>query len=56
MNLDISLRCVSCYERVADDEYRVYVERPVPKPQSHRRVWCITEADRSSTCILLPDE
>jgi hypothetical protein len=22
----------------------------------HTKIWCITEADRSSTCLLLPEE
>ena len=38
MDLDILFVYVAGYEKVADDQYRLYVTGPVPKPQLHRRV------------------
>ena len=38
MDLDILFLYVAGYEKVADDQYRLYVTGPVPKPQLHRRV------------------
>lgn len=38
MDLDILFIYVAGYERVGDDQYRLYVTGPVPKPQLHRRV------------------
>ena len=38
MNLDILFVYVAGYERVGDDQYRLYVTGPIPKPQLHRRV------------------
>ncbi|MBN9519769.1 hypothetical protein J0H58_14805 [bacterium] len=37
MDLDTLFACVSGYERVGD-EYRLYVDGPVPRSQLHRRV------------------
>lgn len=38
MDLDILFVYVAGYEKVADDQYRLYVDGPIPKPQLHRRV------------------
>ena len=38
MDLDVLFVFVAGYERVGEDQYRVYVTGPVPKPQLHRRV------------------
>lgn len=38
MDLDILFVYVAGYERVADGQYRLYVDGPVPKPQLNRRV------------------
>ena len=38
MDLDILFLYVAGYEKVADDQYRLYVTGPIPKPQLHRRV------------------
>lgn len=39
-------------ERSVRDGYRILSSYPV----GEKRVWVITEADRSSTCLLLPSE
>lgn len=41
-------------ELSAERGYRIVSNYPVG--DEGRKVWIITEADRSSTCILLPDE
>lgn len=38
MDLDTLFMYASGYEQVADDQYRVYVDGPVPTPQLNRRV------------------
>jgi hypothetical protein len=38
MDLDILFVYVAGYEKVADDQYRLYVTGPMPKPQLNRRV------------------
>jgi len=38
MDLDILFLYVAGYEKLTDDQYRLYVTGPVPKPQLHRRV------------------
>lgn len=38
MDLDILFVYVAGYEKVANDQYRLYVTGPVPTPQLHRRV------------------
>jgi hypothetical protein len=38
MTLDTLFVCISGYEKVADGEYRLYVDGPVPTPQFRRRV------------------
>lgn len=38
MDLDILFMYVAGYEKVADDQYRLYVTGPIPKPQLDRRV------------------
>lgn len=38
MDLDILFVYVAGYEKVADDQYRLYVTGPNPEPQLHRRV------------------
>lgn len=37
MDLNILFMYASGYEKVADDQYRLYVDGPVPKPQLNRR-------------------
>lgn len=39
-------------ERSVRDGYRILSSYPV----GEERIWIITEADRSSTCMLLPEE
>lgn len=36
--------------------FRIVSSYPVGDSEAGRKVWIITEADRSSTCILLPEE
>jgi hypothetical protein len=38
MDLDILFVYVAGYEKVADDQYRLYVTGPIPEPQLNRRV------------------
>ncbi len=38
MDLDILFVFVAGYEKTADDQYRLYVTGPVPRPQLNRRV------------------
>ncbi|MBY0459279.1 MAG: hypothetical protein K2V38_18270, partial [Gemmataceae bacterium] len=38
MDLDILFVYVAGYEKVADDQYRLYVTGPIPRPQLNRRV------------------
>ena len=40
-------------ELAVKDGERILSSYPIP---GHVRIWIITEADRSSTCILLPSE
>lgn len=41
-------------ERSVEHGYRILSSYPVGEPGE--KVWIITEADRSSTCLLLPSE
>lgn len=43
-------------ERSVREGYRVVSSYPVGDSEAGARVWIITEHDRSSTCILLPEE
>lgn len=43
-------------ERSVREGWRVLSSYPVGDSEAGERVWIITEADRSSTCILLPEE
>ena len=36
--------------------FRVFSSYTYDEAQPGRKVWVITEADRSSTCVLLPDD
>ena len=43
-------------ERSVRKGWRVLSSYPVGDSEARERVWVITEADRSSTCLLLPSE
>ena len=36
--------------------FRIFSSHAIDPAQPERKVWVITEADRSSSCVLLPEE